>query len=274
VSRQWQENTSIRWTRVDVADTDAVAALIERVRPDVVFHLAAFSRGTRALGAVLPSIRDSVVGAANVFVPAARLGIPVLLAGSMEEPEGDAIPASPYAAAKKAVGSYARMLHALHGLDVVTLRLFMVYGPGHEDAHKLVPHVVTSLLRGDRPRLSSGVRPVDWIYVDDVIDAFMAAAGSDRTGNVDTLDVGSGELVTIRDLVEQVCAIMNSGVEPLFGGTPDRPLETVRVADVATTRRVLGWAPTTGLYEGLVRTIDWYRANPLALRRAEHMADR
>ena len=69
------------------------------------------------------------------------------------------------------------------------LRIFMVYGPGQRDTRKLVPYVTTSLLRGEMPELTSGAREVDWIYVDDVVEAFLAAAvapGAEGT----SLDVG------------------------------------------------------------------------------------
>ena len=71
---------------------------------------------------------------------------------------------------------------ALHELPVVHLRVFMVYGPGQLDLRKLVPYVTVSLLRGEAPRLTSGARAVDWIYVDDVVDAFLRAAVAPGAG--------------------------------------------------------------------------------------------
>ena len=212
------------------AMSDDVATTLGRVRPDVVYHLAGYVSGSREIEAVLPSLRDNLVSAVNVLVAAARLGCSVVLAGSQEEPEPaaeDPVPASPYAAAKLAVGSFARMLHALHGLQVVNLRIFMVYGPGQHDRTKLVPYVITSLLQAERPRLSSGTRPVDWVYVDDVVDAFIAASSRDDLAGA-TLDVGTGELVTIRAIVERIVETVGTGVEPDFGALPrastrDRP---------------------------------------------------
>ena len=262
ISRRPQEDDSVRWWQADLGDADEVAATFARVRPDVVYHLAGFVSGSREVEAVLPSLRDNLVSAVNVLVAAGRIGCSVVLAGSQEEPEPgleEPVPASPYAAAKLAVGSFARMLHALHRLQVVNLRIFMVYGPGQHDRTKLVPYVVTSLLREEQPKLSSGTRPVDWVYVDDVVDAFIAASTrGDLAGT--TLDIGTGELVTIRAIIERIVETVGTGVEPDFGALPERPLEIVRVADVERTKDMLGWQPRTTLTEGLRSTVDWYRA--------------
>jgi UDP-glucose 4-epimerase len=86
------------------------------------------------------------------------------------------VPASPYAAAKLAVGSFARMLHALHGLQVVHLRVFMLYGPGAAQPHEaraLRRHLASASGAAEAVDWS---RPVDWVYVDDVVDAFIAAS--------------------------------------------------------------------------------------------------
>jgi UDP-glucose 4-epimerase len=262
ISRRPHDDDSVRWWQNDLADADDVATTLERIRPDVVYHLAGYVSGSRELDAVLPSLRDNLVSAVNVLVAAARIGCPVVFAGSQEEPEPsaeDPVPASPYAAAKLAVGSFGRMLHALHGLQVVHLRVFMVYGPGQYDRAKLVPYVITSLLQAERPRLSSGARPVDWVYVDDVVDAFIAASSRDDLAGA-SLDIGTGELVTIRAIVEQIVETVGQGVEPDFGALPERPLEIVRAADVERTKDLLGWEPRTALTEGLLSTVDWFRA--------------
>jgi nucleoside-diphosphate-sugar epimerase len=134
----------------------------------------------------------------------------------------------------------------------------MVYGPGQEDRTKLVPATALAFLRGEPPRLASGRRPVDWIYVDDAV-AGLAALGAAPSVEGERIDLGSGRLVTIREVVEKLGAIAGARVEPLFGALPDRPGERPRAADVAATRRRLGWAPAVELDEGLRRTVDFYR---------------
>jgi nucleoside-diphosphate-sugar epimerase len=149
------------------------------------------------------------------------------------------------------------MFLALYGTPVATARPFMVYGPDQPDTTKIVPYTITSLLRGEAPTLSSGQRLCDWVYIDDVVDALLALADTpEAIGRV--VDVGSGRLHTVRHVVETLSTLVGAGIEPVFGGLPDRQGETEAVADVAATARVCGWRPTTDLYEGLKRTVAWY----------------
>jgi UDP-glucose 4-epimerase len=263
VSRLARDGDGVRWWRADLADAEAARAVLAQVRPDVVFHLASRVTGKRGLDAVLPTLRDNLVTTVNLLTAACEAGAPrVVLAGSMEECDPDEprpVPGSPYAAAKTAASGYARMFHAIHGLPVVTLRVFMVYGPGQRDGAKLIPYVTTCLLRDREPLLSSGHREIDWVYVDDVAAAFLAAANAEKAPG-QTLDVGSGEVVTIRELVARLARLVGSADQPQFGALDDRPLERRRVADLSHTQQMIGWAPSTSLDEGLARTVDWFRA--------------
>jgi UDP-glucose 4-epimerase len=260
-SRSERASADVRWWATDVSDPEAARALVREVEPDLIFHLASHVSGSRDLDAVLPTVRANLLSSVNLLLAAAEVGCSrFLLAGSLEEPDAedrDPVPVSPYAAAKFAAGAYARMFHRLHGVPVVLLRIFMVYGPGQRDETKLVPHVITSLLRGESPALSNGTRPVDWVFVDDVVEALVTAAGTPTVVG-ETVDVGSGTLTPIRAVVDEIVRLMQPSTEPRFGALPDRPNERIRVADVERTRALLGWAPGTTLTDGLADTIDWY----------------
>jgi nucleoside-diphosphate-sugar epimerase len=149
------------------------------------------------------------------------------------------------------------MFHALYKLPVLIARVFMVYGPAQIDLTKLIPYATLSLLQGQKPKISSGSRLVDWIYVSDVVEGFLALAAAPDV-NGETLDLGSGKLVSIRDIVQQVTELIGGDAE--FGALPERPLEPTRIANTAETLAKAGWAPRTSLQEGLKRTVDWYRA--------------
>ncbi|MCS7006814.1 MAG: SDR family NAD(P)-dependent oxidoreductase [Thermoleophilia bacterium] len=259
IARSPRGDAGVRWWLLDLADSEAVETALRRIRPEVVYHLAGHVSGSRDLDAVVPSLRDNLVASVNVFVAAARAECPVVFAGSMEEPVAGATAVSPYAAAKHGAAVFARMLHALHGLRIAHLRVFMVFGPGQRDRTKLIPYVTTSLLRGVTPKLSSGTRLVDWIYVDDAVDALLAASTKvdDLAGTA--VDVGSGTLVTVREVVERIRQLIRTEVTPEFGVLPERPNEVVRCADVRRAREVLGWSSRTDLTEGLERTVEWFR---------------
>lgn len=264
VSRAPQADAEgLHWERGDLTEEATTRDVVRRVQPEHVLHLASEVTGSRDVQFVLPMLRANLLAAVNLMVACAEVGRPrVVLAGSMEEPDmGDpeAVAQSPYAVAKWGQLAYARHFQALHGLPVVHLRVFMVYGPGQLDLQKLVPYVTVSLLRGEAPKLTSGAREVDWIYVDDVVDAFLrAAVAPDAVGR--SLDVGSGELLSARSLVERLHELVGGDVAPEFGAVRDRRMERVRAADPATATEGMGWRPRTPLAEGLARTVDFYRS--------------
>lgn len=266
VSRQDHtgDKSGPRWWRADLSETAAVRRLLGATQPEVIFHLAGYPVGSRDLTHVIPSFHFNLLSAVNLFTSASEIGCRrFLLAGSLEEPQEGSpatVPSSPYAAAKWAASAYARMFHALYDFPVVILRIFMVYGPGQQDIKKLIPYVILSLLQGKAPKLSSGRREVDWIYVEDVIDGFLAAARCEG-GEGATVDIGSGRLVSIRKVVEQLVRLTDSKIEPQFGVLVDRPFEQVRVADTAATRKLINWEPSIPVEKGLGLTVDWYRTH-------------
>jgi nucleoside-diphosphate-sugar epimerase len=265
VSRKQRDDGAVsRWWQVELDDELATRQLVESVAPDIIFHLASFVSGKREIEYVLPALQSNLLSTVNLLISATGIACRrVVLTGSLEEAEGDvatATPASPYAAAKGAASTYARMFHSLYRTSVVTARLFMVYGPNQKDHSKLVPYVTLSLLRGQLPQLMSGTREVDWIYVDDVIDAYLCLASKEGVDG-ETVDVGSGELTSVRRVVKHLVEIVRPGGQAEFGRVADRPFERVRVADVERAYSLTGWQPKTPLVEGLKRTVDWYRNN-------------
>lgn len=250
------------WHRGDLANIETVRNLIRNVKPAIIFHLASHVTGSRSLEFVLPTFESNLVSSVNLLNAAAEIGCRrFVLTGSLEEPESsdsEAIACSPYAAAKWASTAYAHMFHKLYQVPVVITRLFMVYGPGQKDLKKLIPYVILSLLQGQAPKLSSGQRQIDWIYVNDVVEGLLAVA---QKSNVEghTFDLGSATLTSIHDVIQQLISLINPQIEPLFGAIPDRPMERVRVADTSYTYSKIGWQPTTSLERGLEETVNWYK---------------
>ena len=205
VSRNPTDDEQFNWVQADLSNAKQVSELFEQVKPQVVFHLASLVKGARDESLVLPMCEANLLSTIHILSEATKLdGCRVILTGSLEEPEGDAttaIPSSPYAAAKGAASSYARMYRELYDLSVVTARLFMVYGPDQKDEKKLVPYVITSLLNNESPSLMSGTRKVDWIYVGDVVDGYIALASQEKVADYD-VDLGTGEFHTVQHVVE------------------------------------------------------------------------
>lgn len=265
----------LQWHQGDLSDVRVVRRILTAVRPDIIYHLASHVAGARDLDLVISMMNNNLCAAVNIMTVATEIGCRrIILAGSLEEAdsqESQNVPSSPYAAAKWACSGYARMFYALYKTPVVIARLFMVYGPGQRDLGKLVPYVSLSLLRGESPKLTNGQRQVDWIYVDDVVDGLVAMADSSGIDGR-TIDLGSGVLVTIREVVDEMVQLLDSRIQPLYGALQDRPMEQVRMADTAGTFDAIYWRPRTTLEIGLTQTIDWYRRSLDEATRNEQQA--
>lgn len=251
----------LTWHQADFADIAAAQRVMQTVKPEIVFHLAGAVGASPELALVLPTFQSLLASTVNLLVAAREYDCRrIVLCGSLTEPGIDgeiAPPQAPYAAAKWAAAGYARMFHNLYGTPVVLLRPFMTYGPGQ--AHtKLIPSVTLSLLRREAPRLSSGRHSSDWVYITDVIDGFVAAA---TTPGIEgkTIDLGTGSLVPVVDIVDRLITIVGHDVRPEFGALPDRPGENVVSADVSAAAEKLGWRAKTPLDAGLRKTVAWYR---------------
>ena len=184
-------------------------------RPEAIFHLASHVKGAPDLEHVLPTFHSNLQSTVNLLTVAAESNCRrVVLTGSLAEPEvenGETFPSAPYAAAKWAGSGYARMFHALYKLPVVIARVFMVYGPGQIDLTKLIPYVTLSLLQGEIPQNhqwpASGGLDLCFGCGRWVFGARHKQPGMDGA----TIDLGSGSLVSIREIVQQLVSALGSG---------------------------------------------------------------
>jgi len=268
-----------RWWRADVGDRLAVERLFQLVKPDLVYHLAGHVTARPEISQVVPTFASLLSSTVWVLLESvnhhARRVVVVGSAAETQMHDPDPAPGSPYVAAKWAASGYARMFHALYGAPVVIIRPAMTYGPG-QPREKLVPAVAGALLRNECPPLSSGQMTADWAYIDDV------AEGLCRAGHVagiegSTLDLGSGKVISVRDLVAHIVRVVAGQrghcPEPQFGALPDRPHEGFRAANADETSRRLGWRATTSLDDGLRRTVYWLsESQPGADRRTQGRA--
>jgi UDP-glucose 4-epimerase len=256
----------VAWRQVDLTDVVAARALIAAARPEVVINLAGVVAGSRDRSLVAPMLHANLGATVALLDAAADSGCceAFVQAGSLEEPDRrDEAPSSPYAAAKSAATAYTQLYGQSYGLSCSVARIFMVYGPGRQDEAKLIPYLIRRGLAGEPMQLSSGRRAVDWVYVDDVADALVALARR-RDLRGESVDIGSGTLVPIGEVVTMLWDLLGLDGDPPFGSLPDRSGEVERVADSSRTAALLGWTPQVGLEAGLASTVDWFRHHPRA----------
>jgi len=246
----------LHWRQADLTDFECTQKAFRGLHRSVVFHLCSHAQGEPDLAMVLPTFQGEVVTSVNVLTAVADIGVTrIVMAGSMEEPGVGEIASSPYAAAKAASRAYGAMFHRLHGVPVVMTRIFMTYGPG-QATKKVIPHTITTLVEGRPLKVANPQRLVDWIFVDDVVQGLLAAASaSGMEGN--SVDIGSGELIAISDVVRRICRLVRPDAPVEFGSTSERRPEQVRQADVVRTFALTGWHPTVSLDDGLKLAVEY-----------------
>jgi len=267
-ARRASDHANLHWLQCDLAKSTVVKDLLAAIRPDVIFHLAGHVTAAPDANLVLPTFHSLLASTVNILATATTIGCRrVVVTGSLTEPEPgcvEVVPSSPYAAAKWAGAAYARMFHQLYGTPVVIVRPFMTYGPG-QHREKIIPHTICSLLQGNSPKLASGEWRADWIYLDDVIEGFLAAACRRRLDGC-TIDLGSGVLTSTREVVEKLGKLIDPAIKLLFGSVPNRPAEQTRIANTSYAKDKLDWEPRTSLDRGLEKTIRWYQGQLNHLR--------
>jgi nucleoside-diphosphate-sugar epimerase len=254
--------TGVRWVQVDLSDVDELRRRLAEVQPRCVYHLSSLADGRPLRELVLPILHAEVVACVNVLTLCSELGVPrVVLTGSLEAPSAGEEPTSPYGTAKAASALYARLFYSLYRLPVVVARIFMAYGP-RQPKFKLIPSTLDAIARGESPVVRSPARGVDWIYVSDVVDGLLPMAlapGIDGR----TIDLGSGELVTVGEVVQMLCQLSGGRVAPVFAPA-DHGIGRVLTADIAPAAELLGWTPKISLREGLELTIQAFQCDQCA----------
>jgi UDP-glucose 4-epimerase len=166
---------------------------------------------------------------------------------------------SPYGVAKKVVDDYLYAFRVLHGLDFAALALANVYGPRQDPNGEagVVAIFAGRLLAGETCTVfGDGEQTRDFVYVDDVVDAFVRAA--DRGDGV-LCNIGTGVETSVNRLYGAMAAAAGVDAPPVHA--PARTGELARSAlDPSYAGEVLGWKPATGLDEGTARVLDWFRA--------------
>jgi UDP-glucose 4-epimerase len=255
---------------VSVGDADSLAALVRERRPDIVCHLAAQIDVRVSVTAPASDAQTNVVGTINVLEAARAVGARVIFASSggarygrdavIPTPEdGLALPESPYGIAKLCGEHYIDMYNRLHGTRHSVLRLANVYGPRQDPAGEagVIALFCASALTGHAPVIyGDGAQTRDYVYVGDVVRAFVAAADTDRPG---TWNVGTGVETTVLGLIAALRQITGRAIEPVFA--PARAGELQRSAvDPRLAAAELGWRPLARLNDGMRNVYHWIQA--------------
>jgi len=262
----------------DVRNREDVTAIFQRVKPSVVFHLAAQTLVARSSSDPLRDAQINVIGTVTVARAAIAAGVGKMVFASsggtvygnptmQPVPETHPLnPISPYGVSKVAGEHYVRVLCGHAGMATTILRYGNVYGPRDIPASQ---HVITAflhaLLAGEPPVIEwDGEQTKDYVYVGDVAAAHLGAMAA---GDGEAFNLASGQGVSVNEIFRMVCQEMEVSIEPLRRAR--RPADVRRfVLDCRKAERMLGWTPRTPFADGLRATARHY-VNLARLQRAD-----
>lgn len=256
--------------RMDVR-SPAIVELIAHRKPELVYHLAAQADVRVSVAKPAFDAEVNIIGSLNVAEGALKAGtrkicfassggtiygVPEELPVREGHPQR---PISPYGVAKKAVGDYLHYYREIHGLEYTALALANVYGP-RQDPHGeagVVSIFASKLLGRERPTIfGDGEQTRDFVFVDDVVDAFWRAA--EKGGGL-LMNIGTGAETSVQQLFDTMAKL--AGFKDPARYAPPRTGELQRSAlDPGRALIHLGWKPWTALDEGLGRTLEWCKA--------------
>lgn len=254
----------------DLNDLAATRDMIESVRPGTVFDCVAYGAYSFEDDAAL-IYRTNFQSLVQLVELLAETDMPTFVhAGSSSEygmncsapQESDALePNSHYAVSKAAASTYLGYVGKVRQLPVVNLRLYSVYGP-LEDSSRLIPNLVSKGLAGEFPPFVDPDTSRDFVYVDDVCEAFILAAAR-MTPDIygESFNVGAGHRTTMRDLAQVAGEVFSISAFPEFGSMKARAWDLSDwYSNSAKVERLIGWRAATSLTEGLRLTADWVRS--------------
>lgn len=256
--------------KVDLTDKEGLNSIVARISPQIILHTAVYGN--------FPGHSDSrriidvnLKGTVNLIDSCRELDFELFVnSGSSSEyglkllpmDEQDPLePLSPYGISKAAAGIYAQKTAQTYKKSIITLRLFSPYGY-FEDANRLIPSVILSCLKGKKLKLSSPYSVRDFIFIDDVLDAYVKAFENRKNASGGVFNIGSGSQHTVKCVVTRIIGLTDSKIRPEWGSLKNSRIEPKRwQANIHKARQELHWLPAYHLDKGLSKTVDWFKRN-------------
>lgn len=263
-------NNLVTFHNVDLLDCATHASLIKSIQPTHLLHTAWYTENGKFWDAVENVYwLKATISLAEEFYK--QGGVRFLGLGTCAEydwsdglciekstPE---LPASLYGKSKLSTYESLAALSGSYSRDFAWARIFFPYGPG-ESGKRLIPYVISSLLRDEEAQCTHGNQLRDFMHVRDIGNALAATLDSDATG---VINIGSGHSVSIKDIVVKISKILNKEKLIKLGAIPDPAYSPKQiVADINRLKNEINWSSHLSLDEGLLDTVNWWRENESA----------
>ena len=237
---------------------------------DYIFHLAAMASVPLSIENPIECNEININATVKLLKSAVKNNVKKIIFSSSSAVYGDNLniplketeplmPKSPYAVSKASCELYLKSFYDSYDLDYTSLRYFNAFGP-HQDKNSpyssVIPNFISSLLKGEQPVIyGDGEQTRDFIYVDNIVQANIAACKSDYNGIV---NVASGEKISINQLYEIIKKTLGSDITPKY--LPKRPGDiTHSLADVSNLKNINLKFSSSNFEQELMETVNWFK---------------
>lgn len=251
----------------DICDYERLKTVIQDISPEIVFHLAAYIDRTSEFKIIRKVIETNLVGTLNLLESLKDSSCKsVIIAGTSEEYGNNRTPfredyredpVSPYSFSKVCVSYLAKTLFNIYRLPMIILRPTLAYGPGQNET-MFIPALIKALLRNESFMMTPGEQTRDFIYIDDLVNAYIKAGiNGEHFGEI--FNIGSGRPYKIKDVAYRIASFLKKESLLEIGAKDYRKAEIMSYyADISKAKSCLDWVPQVDIDEGLKRTIESY----------------
>lgn len=263
------ENVPLAIHKLDLLDFKVLQETISKIKPSVVYHLAAIVNLERDYNVAQSCIDINIKGTLNLLESFKKHKPNKLIFISSEEVYGDGPmpfsenqltrPPSPYSVSKIAAENFCDMYARELGFSLIIFRVATMYGPeNHVD--RFLSKIILSALENKEIPLNSGRKKRDYVFVDDVVDALISAENRKLKNLTEVINLGGAGSYSLMDVAKRIVQLSKSKSRILTGAFPDRVLEAQEwLLDISKAKKLLNWKPKTSLEKGLKKTIEHYR---------------
>jgi len=261
------ERSGVRYIQCLLENAGDVIRLIRHASPDVIIHLAAQPDGAETHQQACMAISSNITGTVNVLEGMRQSGCQTLIFGDSTKDYGNCAvpyresmaddPLGSYAISKSTAWKLCKLYQNLHGLNVISIRPTLIYGPGQP--FNLFTYVTESVLSGKTEvRLMGGSQTRDPLYIDDAVMAYLLAATDAESVNGHAISIGGGHERTVESIAREMIRLMGSNIPVVIDEQEMRPTDMRRsYCDNHDAQVLLDWKPEVDLESGLQRTIEY-----------------
>jgi len=270
-----KELARVEVIKADITDFASLSGIFKRCKADTCFHLAGQPIVSIANESPFPTFESNIKGTWNVLESARQALVKRLIIASADKAYGDQkrlpyteqmplLAVHPYGASKICAELLSRTYLNTYGLPVAIVRSSNTYGGGDLNLTRIIPDTINAVLNNKNPVIrGNGSSLRDFVYIEDVIDAYLTLAESlyEKRVKGESFNLGSGRPISILEIAKKIIEISGRrGIFPIVLGkvNPENEISRQYLSN-KKAGRILGWHPRYDLDEGLKLTINWYK---------------